>query len=53
MSFNIIVLTTNPTLHAGYIVSVHRMVVENRPVDPAWQHPGGGSPTSTYILHED
>ena len=23
-----------PTLHEGYIVSVHRMVMENRPVDP-------------------
>ena len=23
-----------PTLYEGYIVSVHRMVIENRPVDP-------------------
>ena len=23
-----------PTLYRGYIVSVHRMVMENRPVDP-------------------
>ena len=23
-----------PTLYEGYIVSVHRMVMENRPVDP-------------------
>ena len=23
-----------PTLYAGYIVSVHRMFMENRPVDP-------------------
>ena len=27
-------LTIVPTLYEGYIVSVHRMVMENRPVDP-------------------
>ena len=27
-------LTIIPTLHASYIVSVHRMVMENRLVDP-------------------
>ena len=27
-------LTVTPTLYAGYIVSVHRMVLENGPVDP-------------------
>ena len=31
--FNI-VLNIIPTLYEGYIVSVHRMVMENRPVDP-------------------
>ena len=32
----VIILNTIPTLYkyAGYIVSVHRMVMENRPVDP-------------------
>ena len=34
MSYNNIVLNTIPTLFEGYIVSVHRMVMENRPVDP-------------------
>ena len=29
-----IVLNTIPTLYEGYVVSVHRMVMENRPVDP-------------------
>ena len=34
MSYNnIIVLTIIPTLYEGYIVSVHRMVMENRLVD--------------------
>ena len=34
MSYNNIVLNVIPTLYEGYIVSVHRMVMENRPVDP-------------------
>ena len=34
MSYTHIVLNIIPTLYEGYIVSVHRMVVENRPVDP-------------------
>ena len=34
MSYNNIVLNIIPTLFEGYIVSVHRMVMENRPVDP-------------------
>ena len=36
MSYINIVLNTIPTgtLYEGYIVSVHRMVMENRPVDP-------------------
>ena len=34
MSYNNIVLNIIPTLYEGYIVSVHRMVMENRPVDP-------------------
>ena len=29
-----IVLNIIPTLYEGYIVSAHRMVMENRPVDP-------------------
>ena len=27
-------LNISPTVYAGYIASVHRMVTENRPVDP-------------------
>ena len=35
MSYNNIVLNIIPTLYEGYTaVSVHRMVMENRPVDP-------------------
>ena len=34
MSYINIVLNIIPTLYEGYIASVHRMVVENRPVDP-------------------
>ena len=34
MSYNNIVLNIIPTLYEGYIVSVHRTVMENRPVDP-------------------
>ena len=34
MSYINIVLNIIPTLYEGYIVSVHRMVMKNRPVDP-------------------
>ena len=34
MSYNIIMLFIIHTLYAGYIGSVYRMVMENRPVDP-------------------
>ena len=34
MSYIHIVLNIIPTIYEGYIVSVHRMVMENRPVDP-------------------
>ena len=34
MSYNNIVLNIIPTIYESYIVSVHRMVMENRPVDP-------------------
>ena len=34
MSYINIVLNIIPTLYEGYIVSVHSMVMENRPVDP-------------------
>ena len=33
MSYNNIMLNIIPTLYAGYIVSAHIMVMENRPVD--------------------
>ena len=35
MSYNNIVLYIIPTLYEGYIASVHRMVMGNRPVDLA------------------
>ena len=50
MSYKNIVLNIILTLYEGYIVSVHRMVMENRPVDPQGQHPGE---SPTYILHKD
>ena len=34
LSYINIVLIIIPTLYEGYILSVHRMVMENRPVDP-------------------
>ena len=34
MSYTNIALNIIPTLYEGYIVSVHRMVMDNRPVDP-------------------
>ena len=34
MSYINIVLDIIPTLYERYVVSVHRMVMENRPVDP-------------------
>ena len=34
MSYNNPVPNIIPSLYEGYIVTVHRMVVENRPVDP-------------------
>ena len=34
MSYINIVLNIIPTLYEGYIVSVYRMVMANRPVDP-------------------
>ena len=34
MSYNNIVLNIMPTPYKGYIVSVHRMVMENGHVDP-------------------
>ena len=34
VSYHNIVLNIIPTLCEGFIVSVHRMVMENRPVDP-------------------
>ena len=38
MSNNNIVLKIIPTLYEGYIISVHIMVMENRPVDPGSIH---------------
>ena len=45
MSYNNIVLNIITTLYEGYIVSVHRMVMENRPVDPG-SIQGGHRPIS-------
>ena len=51
MSYINIVLNIIPTLYyEGYIVSVHRMVMENRPVDPGSIQ---GSHRPIYILHKD
>ena len=48
MSYINIVLNIIPALYEGYIVSVHRMVMENRPVDPGSIQ---GSHRPIYILH--
>ena len=45
MSYINIVLDIIPTLYEGYIVSVHRMVMEKRPVDPG-SIQGGHRPIS-------
>ena len=50
MSYINIVLNIIPALYEGYIVSVHRMVMENRPVDPGSIQ---GSHRPIYILHKD
>ena len=42
-------LTITPTLYAGYIISVHRMVMEIV-LSTLGQHPGE---SPTCILHED
>ena len=39
-----------PTFYEGYIVSVHRMVMENRPVDPG-SIQGSDGPISFMIKH--
>ena len=39
--------STISTLYAGYIVSVHRIVMENRPVDPG-SIQGSQRPTAAY-----
>ena len=46
MSCNNVMLNIISTLYAGYIVSVHRMVVGNRPVDPVLWY-GLGRPVIT------
>ena len=48
MSFTNITLNTIPTLYEGYIVSVHRMVMENRPVAP-----GSIQESHRPILHKN
>ena len=45
MSYIITVLNIIPTLYEGYLASVHRMVIENRPVDPG-RIQGSHRPTS-------
>ena len=49
MSYNNIVLNIIPTLYEGYIVSVHRMVMENRPVDPG-SIQGSYRPINIYFI---
>ena len=46
MSYINIVLNIIPTLYEGYIVSVHTMVMENRPVDPRGSIQRSHRPTS-------
>ena len=46
VSYNNIVI---PTLYEGYIVSVHRMVMGNRPVDPGSIQENH---LRTYIFHQ-
>ena len=46
-----IALNITPTLCEGHIVSVHRVVMENRPVDPGSIQAGSHRPI--YILHKD
>jgi len=50
MSYIHIVLNIIPTLYEGYIVSVHRMVMENRPVGPG-SIQGSHRPISFMIKH--
>ena len=52
MSYINIVLNVIPTLYEGYIASVHRMVMENRPVDPRLAASRGVTDLD-YILHKD
>ena len=49
MSHNNIVLNIIPTLHEGYIVSVHRMVMEIVPLTLA----ASRGVTDTSIVHKD
>ena len=51
MSYNNIVLNIIPTLYEGYIVSVNRMVMENRPVDPG-SIPGIHRPISLIMIKQ-
>ena len=51
ISYINIMLNIIPTLYAGYIVSVHRMVTRNRPVDPGSIQ--GSHRPIVYILHDD
>ena len=50
MSYIHIVLNIIPTLYEGYIVSVHILVMENRPVDPG-SIQGSHRPISFMIKH--
>ena len=52
MSYIHIVLNITPTLYEGYIVSVHRMVMENRPVDHG-SIQGSHRPISFMIKHRN
>ena len=52
MSYINIVLNIIPTLYEGYIESVHRMVMENRPVDPG-SIQGSHRPILRSILRKD
>ena len=50
MSYIHIVLNRIPTLYEGYVTSVHRMVMQKRPVDPG-SIQGSHRPISFMIKH--
>ena len=52
MLYNNVVLNIIPTLYEGYTVSVHRMVMKNRPVDPG-SIQGSHRPNTISFIRKD